>query len=309
MIDEVGLAVPVAFQLVRPIMREVLRMGFDPQTKTIPEYLREWHPLGVPMNSFLSGTGVANGQLPEDLWSLVSPKMFMQFWCLSLYDINVPTERYDMEVKRLKMKVPELEAKVALLASGGAQVIDAQGIAQTMAKADVEKLIKQRKAEINKTMAIMTELSNERAYQESHVQGLRDYMVQEAGIYFLESQEQKASLNAVMQYLVYPRVLMSPVDAVYCTKFFLNLHKLDTPRFSYLQFCDNFFSVMPPLLYSTTEREASFLGYAFNDLMSTINDWYTNNAKFTEEFQKRRGCSEVSVEKFKALHAVSIFLN
>ena len=304
MIDEVGLSIPVAFQLVRPIMREVLRVGFDPQTAALPEYLRKWHPLGFPMESFLSGTGVGNSQLPEGLWELLSLKMYMLFWSLSLYDINVPSERYEMEVKRLKLRVPEIEAKVALLSSGGGQVYDSQGVSQTMSKSEVEKLLRQKKAELNKTMAIMTELSNERASQESHVKGLRDYMTQETDAYFLEAEQKGASLKAAMQYLVYPRVLMSPVDAVYCTQFFLNLHRLDTPRFSYLEFCDMFFSTMSPLLYSTTEREAGFLGYAFNDLWATVNEWSTEPAAFVTNFQKHLGGNGVKYEQFQDRHKV-----
>lgn len=66
--------------------------------------------------------------------------------------------------------------------------------------------------------------------------------------------------KCILQYLIYPRILMSPIDAVYCTQFFLLLHELDNPLFSTLHCFDRTFKSISPLIFCSTETEASFVG-------------------------------------------------
>ena len=40
--------------------------------------------------------------LPATVWETLSPHMYLSFWSLSLYDISVPTEKYEIELKRLR---------------------------------------------------------------------------------------------------------------------------------------------------------------------------------------------------------------
>lgn len=38
----------------------------------------------------------------QQVWQKLSPTMYLSFWSLSLYDISVPTDRYETELKRLR---------------------------------------------------------------------------------------------------------------------------------------------------------------------------------------------------------------
>ena len=40
--------------------------------------------------------------LPAEVWLTLSPVMYLSFWSLSLYDISVPTVKYESELKRLR---------------------------------------------------------------------------------------------------------------------------------------------------------------------------------------------------------------
>ena len=40
--------------------------------------------------------------LPAEVWLTLSPVMYLSFWSLSLYDISVPTVKYETELKRLR---------------------------------------------------------------------------------------------------------------------------------------------------------------------------------------------------------------
>jgi hypothetical protein len=40
--------------------------------------------------------------LPTEVWEFLSPTIYLAFWSLSMYDIQVPTAKYDVELKRLR---------------------------------------------------------------------------------------------------------------------------------------------------------------------------------------------------------------
>ena len=66
---------------------------------------------------------------------------------------------------------------------------------------------------------------------------------------------------------------MSPLDATYCSSFFFNLHELNTPRFSTLDFVDEVIRTVTPLLYCSTDYESSFIGFLLGDIIATLNMW------------------------------------
>ena len=70
--------------------------GQDPSSDLIPLNLRPWHPFGPDMISAVTE------HLPATVWETLSPHMYLSFWSLSLYDISVPTEKYEIELKRLR---------------------------------------------------------------------------------------------------------------------------------------------------------------------------------------------------------------
>lgn len=93
----------------------------------------------------------------------------------------------------------------------------------------------------------------------------------------------------IMQHMVYHRVLMSPVDAVFCTQFLYLLHDKETPHFSLLHCYDRMVKTIAPLIFSTTEAEASFIGYALNDMFKTINRWLSDKVAYQTEFNSKLG--------------------
>ena len=104
LLNEIGLSVPVAFQLVRPIMRAALEKGTS--LEDVPAAFRPWHPLSPDMLS------VVQRYLPPDTWEVLSPQLVSMFWCLSLYDLSSPQARYDSEIRRAKDRYGALEVSV-----------------------------------------------------------------------------------------------------------------------------------------------------------------------------------------------------
>ncbi|KAK2556060.1 THO complex subunit 2 [Acropora cervicornis] len=47
-------------------------------------------------------------QAPK-VWNSISPQLYVTFWALSMFDLYVPTERYEQELNKLKLQVAQLE--------------------------------------------------------------------------------------------------------------------------------------------------------------------------------------------------------
>lgn len=74
------------------------------------------------------------------------------------------------------------------------------------------------------------------------------------------------------QQCVFERFSLSPLDAVYCSKFFTLLHNIETPYFSTLTYMDKVIK-SSSLLFCTSESEAAFLGFMIRDILLQSNRW------------------------------------
>lgn len=52
---------------------------------------------------------------PSKVWDDMSPKLYATFWALSLYDLYVPTSRYDDEIRKAREAIKELEEKLDMV--------------------------------------------------------------------------------------------------------------------------------------------------------------------------------------------------
>lgn len=46
---------------------------------------------------------------PSKVWDDINCELFTAFWSLSLYDLYVPTKRYDDEISRAKQAIKDLD--------------------------------------------------------------------------------------------------------------------------------------------------------------------------------------------------------
>jgi hypothetical protein len=53
----------------------------------------------------------AQGMLPNmpHIWKSITPELYSMFWSLSLDDIFVPTDTYNLHIKRLKKAIDDLD--------------------------------------------------------------------------------------------------------------------------------------------------------------------------------------------------------
>eukprot|EP01035_Chromulina_nebulosa_P018828 gene18828-24607_t len=256
LVEDIGLSLPVMFQLVRPLLRAALSYGID--VKQSPSYLQPWHPLSNEM------IDLVKGQVDEDIWRSMSPQCYLLFWSLSLYDITVPDNCYAIEIKRLRDRYSDTDGKIA----------------STQAE------VKQKKSELSKLLGIIKDLTNEQDSQRKHVETIRSALRELKESFFTYNDETSYHYN---QACVYERCRLSPVDAVYCSEFSLLLHEIETPMFSTLQFMDRCIKSNVSLLWCSTEAESSFLGFQINHLLSIANSWFNSEKLFELQASSKIG--------------------
>lgn len=259
LLGEVGLAVPVAFQLIRPIVRAALQYGQD--YLAAPAILQDWHPFSPQMK------GAVIKHLPAAIWTTLSPELFMTFWSLSLYDLSVPVTRYEQEIRRLKDRYNEIDSKLD----------------------DDKSLQKQRKQDMSKFLAGSKALADELDQQKKHVENIKRMINSQKDMYFspVGSDNYSKMTENIMQYCVHSRVLMSPLDAVFCSQFFLYLHTAETPKFSTIHFLHRTMRTIAPLIFCTTEYEAGFIGFFISDLTQVCNRWISSKVLFSKEAEAK----------------------
>lgn len=160
LLDEVGLEVPVAFQLVRPLLRAALQCGVDPAAA--PAHLKRWHPFGTHLTSV-----VETLIRPVSMWEHLSPRLYALFWSLGLYDLRVPTERYEAEIKRLKDRYTELDSKKTSTTSASAASLG-------ITAAELSKQNKARDTEMKQLLQKVADLTDDQVKQKKHVEAIRE---------------------------------------------------------------------------------------------------------------------------------------
>ena len=196
---DIGLAIPVTFQLIRPLVRLSLQYGMELQSKAsedemknqfvvtseileqIPENLRQWHPYSPDMKSLIASV------LPGEVWSAISVELYITFWSLSLYDIMVPSSRYDEEIRRLNNSKASLEKS--------------SNVGEDRSAARL------RKQEMSRISNLIDSLTAEREKQRLHVDRMHKLLLVQKGEYLSHvSKEDLPNVTShLMQYCVHDR--------------------------------------------------------------------------------------------------------
>jgi len=217
--------------------------------------------------------------LPASSWELLSPHLYYTFWSLSLYDIFVPKERYDSEVKRLRRQVEEIDRYQAPF--GVSHADPDQKAAALKRKKDKERCITNQDK-------LKLELQEQTAHHKLVMVRLKE---SNRGWFSEKGRSGAESINHFLQACVFPRCVFTPGDAVYCAKFVQHMHALGTPMFSTLQYYDKLLRDISVHTFCCTERQAKNLGSFLNASLAQLLHWKSHEDVYKEECAKLPGFS------------------
>ncbi|KAI9676192.1 MAG: THO complex subunit 2 [Caeruleum heppii] len=203
--------------------------------------------------------------LPEDTWSKLSLSFYVTFWQLSLYDIHVPVKSYEEEIKRLKsryMAVRDDRSDMSYSANQKKEK-EKKHLTEMQARLPVEM-----KAHIQAFSEVRTRLAKEKDHWFAGFWGKFD------------------TLNdALIQYCLLPRLLISPHDALFCFRIIKTLHAAGTPNFRTMGLIDRILreSRLANIIFICTSQEAENLGRFLNELLKDLSRWHADKAVYEKE--------------------------
>ncbi|KAK7547173.1 tho2 protein [Phyllosticta citricarpa] len=218
---------------------------------TIPE--EPWHPVLKELMDRLKPS------LPEDFEQKMSLAFYTSFWQLSLNDMHVPTQSYELEIKRQQEKISSIISDRSDVSVAG---------------------IKKRDDKKKAIMDLQDRLRSEMKNQISTYQTCRGRLSKEKNHWFATHPLAFGPQlhDNIIQECFLPRLVLSPFDAQYTFKMLFFLHSSGTPGFKTMYLIDRLMreKLLSNLIFMSTAREAENLGRFLNELLKELRRWHAS---------------------------------
>ncbi|KAK9256591.1 transcription factor/nuclear export subunit protein 2-domain-containing protein [Lipomyces tetrasporus] len=221
-----------------------------------------------------------NPQTISRPWKYITKGLFVTFWQLSLYDIQIPGERYKSEQGRLREAIRQIDADKSDKSSQG---------------------FRKRQQEREELLKIVTKLNEEYSEQLVHYEHTRHRLRIEKDHWFrsIHAMEDNGSIlirdylppasDVFLSTCILPRALFSPVDATFCAKFIKIMHSMSAYNFSTSTLLDRLFSEsIFATIVSCTPGEAENLGRFMNDIFAELASWHADKKIYERDCVGRR---------------------
>jgi len=292
--DTFGLDTATAWMLIRPLVRKSMFYMDDKKlagksfTGEPPTFLKPFTPTPEMASSY-------HKLLPDSAWKHISPSLFEAFFSFSIYDILCPTERYNIEINRLKKEVERLtqlqkggtEARGAMAAMAAAAAA-AGGSVDEIRRAS--KFTETHEIERDRLKRNVEQLSKDFLRQQKRCDLVHAKLeAQKDSLVIASETEEEGSggnfASAFLTFCIYPRSLVSPEDSLFCAHFVKLMHKMKLPSFSTIELIDSIVNAVTGSFYCITEDEAGNLAIFLHEIWKSVNSWRYDNDSFASELK------------------------
>ncbi|KAJ2237833.1 THO2 plays a role in transcriptional elongation [Coemansia sp. RSA 485] len=195
----------------------------------------------------------------------LSPEFVAVFWALTLYDIEIPVDRYKKDIDTQNALIKRIDAMTKQSSSRSKNTM----LSQMRARAALT----------------IDGLEKEMQDQKQHVSRIRRWLIAQKDYWFCMSNGQRKLVSkALIQHCVLPRAVLSASDAYFCAKMLWMMHfPLATNKFSLMIVCDNIFGDnISTLMASCTENEARNYAKFLNATLSYLSPLHQSEACYNE---------------------------
>lgn len=218
-----------------------------------------WHPV---LQEVMDAIRPA---LPEETWEILSQPFYVTFWQLSLRDLQVPLQSYDDEMNRQKKKILTINSD----------------------RSDISILGTQRKEREKKALTeLQDRLREESKDRVQAYQQMRSRLQKEKEHWFSEQWGKWDALNvALIEHCFFPRMLLTPVDAMYTFKMLKYLHSSGATNFRTMGVFDQLFREkrLSSMMFICTARESECFGRFLNEVLRDLSRWHADKVLFEKE--------------------------
>ena len=219
----------------------------------------QWHPVLRNIMAALQSS------VPAEVSNVIGLPFYVTFWQLALYDILIPGKAYEDEISR--------QNKQVLLIGGN--------------RADVSVAATRKKDEEKKRLQELSDrlLAENRQHLKAYGE-CKSRLLKEKDHWFKPVQNNVELLNtALMEHCFLPRIVLSPLDAVFCFRLLKFIQNSGTPGFRTLGFYDQLFkeSRLTSLIFMCTSKEADNLGRFIMEILRDLNRWHDKKITYEKE--------------------------
>ena len=243
-------------------MKDVVQSDLSPMEAPftrVDSIGENWHPVLREIMDAIRSI------LPEQTWETLNPTFYVTFWQLSLCDMLVPTQSYDDEINRQKKKILAINSDRSDISIAGTQ-----------------KKEKEKKVLTDLQDRLRIELKD----QVQSYSATRSRLQKEKEHWFAQSWGKWDALNiALIEHCFFPRILISPIDAIYCFKMLKFLHSSGATNFRTMGVLDQIFNEkrLTSILFLCTAKEAENVGRFLNEVLRDLRRWHLDKATFEKE--------------------------
>lgn len=229
------------------------------EVSTLDEQSYQWHAILQPiMNSIKSS-------LPAEVSNVVGLGFYVTFWQLTLYDVTIPGKSYEDELSRQHKRIATISSNRADVTAAGAKKREAE---KKQISNLIDRLLTENKEHLKSFAESKARLSKEK------------------GNWFVGMHGKADVLNsALMEHCFLPRILLSPLDSLFCFKFLKFLHTSGTYNFRTMGFYDLLFQTnrLTSLIFTCTSKEADNLGRFLNEILRDLARWHKDKNVYERE--------------------------
>jgi THO complex subunit 2 len=200
----------------------------------------------------------------------ITPEFYATFWSLSLEDMEVPVSSYKEEITKYTGQIKALEVSNPL------QKVDERR--KTEAKAEQ---LKDLVANLEKELVKQTEMHKQ---TQAKLQVERALWFPIVGQMTTEYHMNRAA--KIMEHCLLPRLLSTPQDAYYCSRFLKYLLDNDTPGLSFMCLLLAISKLLRPVLSICSPNQATFFGRFLHGFISYVSEWVKKKEDFDAKASK-----------------------
>ncbi|KAL8650338.1 MAG: hypothetical protein Q9210_003879 [Variospora velana] len=218
-----------------------------------------WHPVLREIADRLQPAA------PASRWQYVSAPFYVTFWQLALRDMQVPAKGYEVEQARLRNRLATVSSDRSDISIKGAQRKERE-------KKVIQELIDRLVSEHKERIA---------AYSRTRLR-----LQKEKVSWFSDVGDRWDGFNtALIEQCFFPRIRISPIDALYAFKMFKYLHSSGTTNFRSLKFLDQLFveKRLESMLFLCSAKEAEYFGRFLREMLKDLSRWHADKALFEKE--------------------------
>ncbi|THH08122.1 hypothetical protein EW145_g2921 [Phellinidium pouzarii] len=218
---------------------------------------------------------------PGNVYDVIGPGFYLTFWQLSSYDLYFPKEKYAEMEKALLATSETLYAK------------QRQADRSTDKPARVTALT--HRAQRDRYSTAISELRKEKAIQEAvyrYTTEKNGRLDKEKAHWFSHVGAVKGAnfIQSLIEHCIQPRCLLSPMDAVYCSRFVRTLHERGTPGFHTLMCYDKLLGDhVKVVIFSCSESEARNYGRFLKGILQDLYGWHKDQKTYDASNRRKEG--------------------